>query len=542
MQDNSLNNKIKVFIVSSQIEKDEFLAQTLVQNGLSVIISDSLEEVYFDIVSNKPKYILIRDKISSADNILINKITQKIPDCIIRSFSSFEDLINPVPEFNNLTTLSRANLHLTTTSLAKAMGISSSTATQIGSLVDRLSRQLKLSPNDYLKTVTAGYLQDISNLYFKGNPPSDRETAFFKLLSLIEDNIVYPPSILNIIRRMYQDISNISSTEFINSELINSNIVTIVDFYYKYFPTSEKLTPFRYESIKEHLRAQKDIILIPDIVESFLTMLKEDIIYQNSTGTSSYALVLNKLNGDSSSLSVILKSCGIESLQLDSLDKLINSFHKQKPNLLIINTKDSIEKIQGNLELMISKGIIFSTVPTILLHTSDNHEKACSMLKLGLYDVIKFSGSYDILKIRLKRIQAEMEHESRLRLNVLQEMGTNGSLNHMNVIDLLQAMGPSNKTLVINISAKGCQLTIYLNKGELVFAECDDKTGVDALYQALSWNDGIWSVEHISQSDLPKSNVNRSIDSILIEGCHLLDKLNQNKPSLNESSDISIFS
>ena len=542
MQNNSVNKSITVFIVSTQVEKDEFIAQTLIQNGLSVIISDSLEEVYFDIVSNKPKLILIRDKISSANDILINKIKQKIPHCIIRNFNSFEELINPVPEFKNLTTLSRANLHLVTVTLAKAVGITSSDTAQIGTLVDRLCRQLQLSSHDYLKTVTAGYLQDISNLYFRGNTPSDRETAFFKLLSLIEDNIIYPPSILNIIRRMYQDLSNLSSTELVNSDLRNSNIVTIVDFYYKYFSTNEKLTPYRFDSIKEHLQAQKNIILIPDVVDSFLIMLKEDIIYQNSKGASGYSLVLNKLNNDLNSLSEILKSCGFESIHVDTQEKLIKSFHQQKPNVLIIDTIETIEQVREDLEFMISKGIIFSSVPTILLHTSDDHEKACSMLKFGLYDVIKFSGSYDILKIRLKRIQAEQEHESRLRLNILQEMGTHGSLSHMNVIDLLQAMGSSNKLLSININNHENNLTMYLSNGVLLFAECNDKKGVEAVYEALGWHNGIWSVEHIAQSELPEPNVNRSIDSILIEGCYLLDEFNNKKNKVNEKTESSIFS
>ena len=95
----------------------------------------------------------------------------------------------------------------------------------------------------------------------------------------------------------------------------------------------------------------------------------------------------------------------------------------------------------------------------------------------------------------------------------------------MNVIDLLQAMGHSEKTVRISITGQGKQTTIVLNEGLLYWAECDDLTGPEAIYASLAWKDGIWCVDPILPGDLPtEPNVRESIDAILIEGCRRLDE------------------
>ncbi|MDH4158052.1 MAG: DUF4388 domain-containing protein, partial [candidate division Zixibacteria bacterium] len=119
------------------------------------------------------------------------------------------------------------------------------------------------------------------------------------------------------------------------------------------------------------------------------------------------------------------------------------------------------------------------------------------------------------------------EAAARQRRSVIEDLGTHGSLEDMNVIDLLQALGPSEKTARISISASGKQLTIFLNRGNIIYAECDGISGADAIYQGIPWKRGIWSIDPVSPNCLPEPNNYRSNDSILLQGCCLLDEQSQ---------------
>jgi hypothetical protein len=106
----------------------------------------------------------------------------------------------------------------------------------------------------------------------------------------------------------------------------------------------------------------------------------------------------------------------------------------------------------------------------------------------------------------------------------MQQMGTHGSLEDMNVIDLLQAIGHTQKTVRISVTGHGSQLSMCIDQGRLVFAECEQATGAEAIYRALVWQHGVWSVDPIEPRELPEPNNDEPIDSILIEGCRRMDE------------------
>jgi hypothetical protein len=94
----------------------------------------------------------------------------------------------------------------------------------------------------------------------------------------------------------------------------------------------------------------------------------------------------------------------------------------------------------------------------------------------------------------------------------------------MNVIDLLQAMGPTGKTARLSVTGQGQQLTIYLKEGQITYAECEDVVGAEAVYCALGWRKGVWSLESVAPEDIPDPNVSHTNEGILLEGCRRLDE------------------
>ncbi len=97
----------------------------------------------------------------------------------------------------------------------------------------------------------------------------------------------------------------------------------------------------------------------------------------------------------------------------------------------------------------------------------------------------------------------------------------------MNLIYLLRTLGPSRKTVKITIapgSSKRNNLVIYLDRGNITSAKFKDKTGPEAVYEGIAWTDGVWTVEPVADGSLPEPNNQLPNESILMEGCRLLDE------------------
>jgi len=97
----------------------------------------------------------------------------------------------------------------------------------------------------------------------------------------------------------------------------------------------------------------------------------------------------------------------------------------------------------------------------------------------------------------------------------------------MNLIDILQALGPGQKTVVITVRnevSDAGRLTIYLLQGRIVHSILGDLTGAEAIYEALTWADGTWNIEPVAEDKIPTANTDQSNESILMEGCRLMDE------------------
>ena len=525
-----------VLLISPGGEGDEFLARALAYEGHLVVISRSAEEALKEVEDRRPRMVLIHDSDHEPYKYLIQELCRVVPNCDARFFCSAADLFTATEDSDESTILLMANLHLFTAAMATRVG-KTGEAVKIGPFVDRLCRQLHLLPRDRLVTVSTAYLQDLSGLYFGKDSQLDRETALFRLQAAAGDALVYPPSVPSLLRKMYLELSQLSQIELHSVDVRNGNILTIVDLYFKRFATDERLSIHRYNTIERNLKAQVGRLLLPDITESFLELLRDDIVHSSSERTLCQILLLDEANLVAPELAKHADSGWFEYALSDSVGDFLHRSRRLNPDFLVIAAGGSSGEVHRLVEELVAQGLTIHDVPTFVLHESNDSRHVGPLLNLGVYDVIRFAGDCDVLLVKLERILSERERESLTRLSVLQDLGTHGTLAHMNVIDLLQAMGPGNKMLRISVSAHGSQLTMYLSKGKLLYAECDNKTAVDAIIESLTWSSGIWSVDHIDKSDLPEPNIHRSIDSILIEGCHLIDEAKRRQSPQTETAD-----
>lgn len=521
------------FLIGAKTEADRYLGQALVADSYHVIMADDWSDLTEELSSRPPDLVLIREATAGTDqSCSTNAIPPELPaSTVVRRYQSVARLLDPSRDLTEHGSLAVANLHLATEALARTLDEKARMPVQIGLMVEKVCQKLKLAPHDHLITVTAGYLQDIAALHFKGEEPSDRQTSYFMLQGLIDESDVYPPAVLGVIRKMYCDLAGLKSTEATSPETRNGNILTVVDFYMHQFSDQARITPRRFDLIDQKIRNQIGRSLLPDVAEGFLSLMQSEVTHHGRAESTSRALVLDELGIIDDGLAQIISESNLALSLTNSIEQFTAQYKKRSPDLLIITTGAKSSEIESTFQKLIAEGVMFGSVPSFLLHTSTEFDRVSRLARFGLGHSIHYAGEFEILSCRIKQLADDKEQESRRRLQVLQEMGTHGSLADMNIIDLLQSMGPSNKTLCISVSGKGHHLTMYLNQGQLVHAGSDDLTGVEAVYEALKWDSGIWSVDHVNPEELPEPNVHQSIDSILMQGCYLLDELNRSQSS-----------
>jgi CRP-like cAMP-binding protein len=99
-----------------------------------------------------------------------------------------------------------------------------------------------------------------------------------------------------------------------------------------------------------------------------------------------------------------------------------------------------------------------------------------------------------------------------------------GNLSFLNLGELLQLLGTSSGTGIVEISSNytSQQGLIYIDQGNPINAANGSKTGVDALFSLFGWKTG--QFEFIQESVTCKKVINKSRMEIILDGLRMLDE------------------
>jgi len=244
-------------------------------------------------------------------------------------------------------------------------------------------------------------------------------------------------------------------------------------------------------------------------------------------------LLLDTAENDVPTLGQILQYQGYLVTVVHTTEDFVESTLRYKPHIRVIQAPGDRSVVNAILCQLTNGNHSIVDHHTFLIIDNPEKREIGDLLREGFEDIISSDNVLDLMMIKLRQTRDRINRERRRRHDILQQLGTHGSLDDMNVIDLLQAMGPTGKTARLSVTGKGQQLTIYLNQGRITYAECDEVVGAAAVYCALAWRKGVWSLDSIVPEDLPEPNTSDSNDAILLEGCRRLDEEVRNTSSVS---------
>ena len=201
---------------------------------------------------------------------------------------------------------------------------------------------------------------------------------------------------------------------------------------------------------------------------------------------------------------------------------------RSEPDILLVISGGDEKQVINFIEKLEALRVNIASIPTFLLVRGNLMSQLTRLLDKGIEDIINLDASTEILFVKLDRILTRLREQAKKAGDTTSHAaGTTGRLADMSLIDILQAMGPSRKTAKITLTPADnpdIKLELYLNKGDIHFAQLGALGSPEAIYKALGWTDGHWRIEPINAEEMPEANNELPNDAILMEGCRLIDE------------------
>ena len=512
-----------ILLVTDEEFSAPLLQSILERDNFQVTVTDSADDA-IDIIGDKQFHtVFIKDTVPGDYIDLIDRLRKSSPRTVVRYYETSASLL-----LNSDTILAEGemlikNLDLFTALLSSIRKLATNHSGTVGYYVNKLCKQLGLPDKERLTITNAGYLHDLSKFYYSSEHDRDPRKTIKLTIKLLE-SLNYSPIVVEMLRSMYINLGG-KYTKRLPIEVLGGNILTIIDLFCDNVPVGERLSLEKFEAIKKKFRDLAGKLFLREVVEACIVMVQEEILTQHTTDATCQVMMYSRDTCISYPLELRIKSEGFRTMGQGVADTFIELYLRSKPDIVLLLLPGEPDDVISTIEDLEIRGVNYSETPTFLLVESSAATQLTGLLEKGIEDILSIDANPDLLIAKMQKIQAALEENRGSSSN--HKSGTTGRLSDMNLIDLLQALGPSRKSVKIVISPNiedACELTLYLNRGAIIYAACGSNTGADAVYEAIGWTDGTWIVEPVQPDEFPEPNNELSNESILMEGCRLLDE------------------
>lgn len=295
-----------------------------------------------------------------------------------------------------------------------------------------------------------------------------------------------------------------------------AQILAIVWFRYQDLGHLQLLPAERPLYLKTELRKKSGRLARSEVIESYVRLIEHNSEELDATASHQIFVV-----GDETpflrQFATRLRHRGYRPVHIADLGEAKQMHERQAPTAVFVHDASFPDELAACRQL-------FKSQAPILLYALTNHSDPSRILNLfdaGFDDVFCLPRDIDIVAVRLRKaIQNEPDTEA-----LPSQPGCfQATFAALAFTDLLQALSQSQKSVRISlIRSNGEQAVIYLTQGNLVNASSGKLQGSDAICRVITWEeDGEYTVE--PADDFPAANISLPLESILMEGCRILDE------------------
>ena len=522
----SEDKEIVLLVTNDQATKP-LLVKLFEGDGYKVITKESADDAIEILGQEQFHSVYISDNVAGDYIDLIDRLRKNSPKTIVRYYDSITSLFINEAELRNQSDLMIGNLDLFTSLLVEKDNLSHNHNSIVGQYVKNLCVKLELPYKERIAIINAAYIHDISKFYYptQENEKEDIRLQITKTVKLL-GSLNYSPITIEILKSMYKDLKN-KFTKRLPIEALGGNIITICDLLCQYINIKERISFEKFDVIQAKIRELTGSLFLQEVADAFIGMLKEDIMA--GTRDSSFNQIMLYYTNEAI-VEKIQSRLSLEHFRIiktDSSASMVDLYKRSKPDYILLCFDGSVDEVKNHVTKLDTLGLNFKNTPTFIIAPDTATSQLSSLFTLGIEDIISIHSNLEFLIAKLRKIQSELDNLSKSQKNIDTSKNTHGMLSDIDIIDLIQMMGGSSRTAKLSVTdgkKSESELVIYFHKGKIIFASFEDIIGAEAVYHAIGWKDGTWQVEALASSQLPEPNNELPNESILMEGCRLLDE------------------
>jgi len=515
----------KVLLVTDEEYNRPLVQSLLERDGYEVLTTDSADDAIEMIGTSHFHTVFVKDTVSGDYLDLIDRLRKSSPRTKVRYYESSSGLLLNQDSLEQEGDLLVRNLDLLTSLLALHRKIPENHSGAVGHYANLICKKMGLPNKERLYIVNAAYLHDLSKHYYDINDTED-QLSVVRMTAKLLTSINYPPTVVGILKAMYKDLEG-KYTKRLPIETLGGNILTIADLFCESFPSNQTVSLDKFDVIKKKCRDLTGRLFLAEVVDVFVDLVQREILELSSEENGMQVMIYSDKPGATYGLEQRVKRAGFATVSQCAEENFLDLLARREPDMIVLMLEGDKDTIISRVMAYLEKTIDATRTPVFLLVQGTPTHELTDLFERGIEDIMAFDVNLDLLVTKMTKIRSKVEGEKSADDQQPQSSGTKGQLTEMNLIDLLQALGPGLKTVKITVASQTTPetlLVLFLNRGQIVYAKVGDLTGAEAVYKGLGWSQGVWSVEPVSESDIPEPNNNVPNESILMEGCRLIDE------------------
>ncbi len=523
--DKPSDDRPAILLVTDEAFAAPMLQSLLERDNYRVVLTDSADDAIDMLGDQKFHTVFIKDTITGDYIDLIERVRKISPRTTVRYYESVSALLLSKDAGQTEAELLRKNLELFTTLLSSKLQHVDNHGGRVGRYADRLCGELGLPNKDRIMITNAAYIHDLAKYYYSTEETRDIREVI-KLTVKLLTSLNYSPVLQEMLRCMYIDLKH-KYTKRLPIEVLGGNIMTIVDLFCETIPRHDRLSLDKFDAVKKKLRDLVGKLFLGEVVEAFINMIQEEILDLQTSQTEGQVMIYAGDTPLKQPLEMRMKNEGFRTVAHTLISSFLELYRRSEPDLMILVIPGEPEAVFEFMEQFTEAGVKFESIPTFLLADGKSIPSLTGLLERGIEDIVAMDDNLDMLITKIRKLRAKIKAKAEASEKADSASGARGRLADMNLIDLLQALGPSRKTVKMTVKSNDREqpeLIIYLDRGQIIFAEMGSLIGAEAVYKGITWFDGAWVLEPMESENLPEPNNNQLNESIMIEGCRLMDE------------------
>jgi CheY-like chemotaxis protein len=212
-----------------------------------------------------------------------------------------------------------------------------------------------------------------------------------------------------------------------------------------------------------------------------------------------------------------LRQEGHSIVEVKDLPEARHLYERRQPDAVVIHYDDFPDQA-----MRFSRLVREDSSTLLYALTSQNKPSLImTLLDAGFDDVFVPPFNYELISARMTKSLVAKEQQGR---GAQEHAGFRGTFRALPFVDLMQALGLSQRSCEIRLEGNnGNRARVYMRDGQMVFAECGELTGVEAVYAVIRWREeGAFQIGPVTE--YLTENISLPNDFVLMEGCRLLDE------------------